>query len=343
MRVCFIVLLSILAAGPAAAQSRDPANSWTFSFLFENDLFGDTDRNYTNGLQIGFVSPDLTHYRDSDKLPAWALPLIEGLPFINEPGLQRNVGFSFGQLIFTPEDISRRDLVTDDRPYAGWLYFGASFHNKNFRRLDTIEIQVGLIGEASLAEQAQNLVHSIRDIDEAEGWDNQLETEPGIALIYERKLRLLEWKSAGGFGYDLIGHGGATLGNVFTYLNAGFEVRLGWNLPTDFGTSLIRPGGESNAPVHGKDPRLEVGTRVGLHAFAAVTGRLIGRDIFLDGNSFADSHSVEKEALVGDLTLGLALLVKGLKVTYSQVFRSHEFEQQEDGHNFGSITLSYVF
>lgn len=340
MKLSLLVVL-LLVCVPAFAKS--PTDSWTVNFLFENDLFGDTDRNYTNGLQVGFISPDLTRYRDSDKLPRWSLPLIERLPFINEPGLQRNVAFSLGQKIFTPQDISRTDLITDDRPYAGWLYFGAAFHNKNLRRLDTMEIQFGIIGPASLAEQAQNFVHQLRNIDEAEGWDNQIENEPGFALIYERKLRLLQSVSARGFGYDLIAHGGGTLGNVFSYLNGGMEARLGWNLPADFGTSLIRPGGDTNAPVDSNDPRLGAGSGYGVHAFAAVTGRLVGRDIFLDGNTFRSSHSIDREELVGDLIVGLCFIVKGLKITYSQVFRTKEFDLQDDGHNFGSISLSYVF
>jgi lipid A 3-O-deacylase len=336
-----LVLLLVFVSWQASAKS--PTDSWTLNFLFENDLFADTDRNYTNGLQIGFISPDLTRYRDSEKLPNWSLPIIAMLPFINEPGLQRNVAFTLGQKIFTPEDIARTDLIVEDRPYAGWLYFGAAFHNKNPRRLDTIEIQFGLVGPISLAEQAQNLVHSLRGIDEAEGWNNQIENEPGIALIYERKWRLLQTISPRGFGYDLIAHGGGTLGNVFSYLNGGLEARLGWNLPADFGTSLIRPGGDTNAPVDSSDPRLGAGSGYGIHAFAAVTGRLVGRDIFLDGNTIGSSHSVDKEEVVGDLIVGLCFIIKGLKVTYSQVFRSKEFDLQDDGHNFGSISLSYVF
>jgi lipid A 3-O-deacylase len=86
-------LLALVLANSAQATNDD----WSFSFLLENDLFADSDQNYTNGIQLGAISPDLTEYRDSDKLPKWSLPLIQMLPFINEDGLQRNIGFSLGQ------------------------------------------------------------------------------------------------------------------------------------------------------------------------------------------------------------------------------------------------------
>ncbi len=151
--LCGLAALLACAFTSVAAQSLPGNEAWNFSFLFENDLFAESDQNYTNGIQIGFISPDLSHYREADKLPRWLLPIVERLPFINEPGLQRNVGFSLGQKMFTPEAVERSDLILTDRPYAGWLYAGVAFHNKNLRRLDTMELQIGLMGPASLANR----------------------------------------------------------------------------------------------------------------------------------------------------------------------------------------------
>jgi hypothetical protein len=44
----------------------------------------------------------------------------------------------------------------------------------------------------------------------------------------------------------------------------------------------------------------------GLYIIGAVDNRIVLRDIFLDGNTFADSHSVKKELHVADLTAGIA-------------------------------------
>lgn len=333
---------ALLPVNLPARDFADARDTWTTTFMFENDLFGNSDQNYTNGIQISWVSPDLSDYRDSERLPGWATGLVEKLPLINEPGLQRNVSFSIGQKIFTPEDISRTDLIVDDQPYAGWLFASAAFHNKNERILDTFEIQLGIVGPASFAEDAQNFVHKLRDIPKARGWSNQLETEPGIVMIGERKQRFWQYDFHKRFGMDFIGHAGIGVGNIHTYANTGVEARLGWNIPRDFGSTVIRPGGNPNAPADSSDPRIG-GTPFSAHLFAAITGAAVARNLFLDGNTFSSSHSVDKKHFIGDLILGASVVVYRVKLSYAQVFRSREFDQQTDNHEFGSISLSYTF
>lgn len=345
MALRFFLLVSCLVFfDNVHADHNAPDRSWTFTFRIENDLFAGTDRHYTNGIKLSWISPDLTRFRDSDQLPDWGKRMVNRLPYSRVEGLQRNIVFSVGQNMFTPEDIEARGLIRNDRPYAGWLYGSAAFHNKNYRHLDTFEVQAGFVGPLALGEEAQDLIHELRGIDQANGWDHQIENEPGLSLIYEHKDRVITPVSLGGFGFDAITHYGGALGNVFTYTNAGVEMRLGWNLPTDFGTSLLRPGGETNAPADTQDPRYqEIGHGFSLHAFAAVSGRMVFRDIFLDGNTFRDSHSVDKEFLVGDLVCGISLIVDSVKVSYAQVLRTKEFTGQASGHNFGSISISYTY
>ena len=313
----------------------------TFSLYFENDLFADTDQGYTNGIKLSWISPDLTGYAESGKLPDWSLPFVRWLPFINKPGFQRNVALCMGQNMYTPEDISREDLIEDDRPYAGWAYLGIAFHSKNERRLDTMEFQLGVVGPASGAEQAQKLVHRKIDSQYPNGWDNQLQNEPGLAIIYERKLRVLQGGAREAPGFDAIAHFGGALGNIYTYANAGMEVRAGWNIPPDFGDSIIRPGGDTNAPASALDPRFSGKYGYSLYVFSAVSGRAVLQDIFLDGNTFTDSHSVDKKYFVGDFCVGASLILYRFKLSYAQVFRTKEFYGQKYNPSFGSITLSF--
>lgn len=341
--VIFLTASFPLTNAYAQQASTNAQDSSTFSILFENDLFDDSDQNYTSGIQFYWMSPDLSEYRDSGRLPDWAVPFVESLPFINEPGLQRNIGFGIGHKIFTPEDISRSDLIVDDRPYAAWLYMSAAFHNKNEYKLDTFEIQLGIVGPAALGEESQNFVHDLRGIPEAQGWEHQLDNEPGIILIAEHKDRLVQEMFYKRFGYDVISHYGGGLGNVHTYASAGIEARIGWNVPVDFGSARIRPGGDTNAPVDSSDPRFSDAQEFSAHLFAGLTGNLVLRNIFLDGNSFSNSHSVDKKYLVGDLALGASVLFGRVKLSYMHVLRTREFQQQDDIHGFGSLSLSYTF
>lgn len=69
----------------------------------------------------------------------------------------------------------------------------------------------------------------------------------------------------------------------------------------------------------------------------------MGRDIFLDGNTFRESHSVAKESFVLDRTVGFSIIYGGLKLSYAQVFRSKEFAAQHHSHSYGSFAFSYTF
>ena len=152
---------------------------------------------------------------------------------------------------------------------------------------------------------------------------------------------MLVINKADGPKFDAITHYGFSLGNVKTYLNAGFEMRLGTFLPDDFGTSPIRPASDSNAPLPLNAARRLSGG--GIHTFVAVDARAVAHNIFLDGNTFSDSHSVAKEYFVGDVSAGIAYQWAGGKITYAQYWRSKEFRQQKDGQSFGSITFSLEY
>lgn len=328
------ILLFAMASPSSAGQ--EPELPWTVNIYFENDLFTGTDRNYTNGVKLSVISPDLHSFVESGKLPEWSLPYIYRLPFINnpDPDLKRKVEFSIGQNMYTPADIARSDLVEDDRPYAGWTYFAAAFHTRSSIWMDTIELQLGMVGPDSFADETQKAVHSLRDLQRPNGWDHQVKNEPGVNAIYERKWRLAPFYHNGPFATDVIAHLGCSLGNVAIYANTGFETRIGWNLPDDFGASLIRPAGNTSFSVQHQQ---------GGYLFAGVNGRAVGRDIFLDGNTLADSHRIDKKFLVADLAGGVVVYFRQFKLTWTQVLRTKEFEGQPDNHSFGSLSLSFFY
>ena len=335
---CLLLLsLSCLLPLPAEAAGGNP---WAHTFYFENDLFNGTDSNYTNGVKYSLLSPDLSPHARNGRIPREVLEWIHKIPLIRDSGpeFSHRAEFSFGQNMYTPDDTDRTDLIRDDRPYAGWSYVGLAYHRLALQDegrdfLDSVEIQMGMVGPISFAEETQTLVHELRNIDTAKGWDNQLKNEPGVVVAFERKWRFGPEKPTR-LGTDMIVHAGGTLGNVATYLNSGLELRYGLNLPRNFGVSLIRPAGS---------PRFSPGNKPSLYLFGAVNGKYVLRDIFLDGNTFTDSHSTDKEPLIADYAIGATLSYRNLLITYTNVTRTREFEGQKEDHNFGSLTLSCFF
>jgi hypothetical protein len=325
-RAAGLVLAAMLLALPVPALAAEEAG--TLSLIFENDLFYDTDRNYTNGVRAAWLSgPEST--------PDWLLRAARWFPLFPKGGTVRT-SYALGQNMYTPENIELENPPGDDRPYAGWLYGSAGVIAETGRRLDQLELSLGVVGPASLAEQTQKRVHEITGSPKPRGWDTQLENEPAFVLTYQRSWRGFVSDTVSGFAFDVTPHAGGALGNVFTYANGGLTLRVGRRLPVDYGPPRIQP----SLPGSGFFVPQE---RLGWYLFAGVDGRAVARNIFLDGNTFRDSRSVDKEPLVGDLQFGAALTWRNLRLSYTHVLRTREFETQDDTDDFGALSLSVRF
>jgi len=329
-------------AGAEGPAEEVPVAS-TFIFTEENDSIAGSDSNYTNGIRFQWVSGDISLYARSHRLPLTLQSLLKYLPYLDQPGMQHNLGLSVGQLIYTPRSTHTSVYQPHQRPYAGWSYFSLALHAKTTYELDTLEATVGIVGPSSLAEGAQNTAHQLMDIKKAEGWRHQLQDEPTLQLSWNRTYRFYRHDFASHMAFDLLPHVGATAGNALILANAGFEMRFGYNLPWDFGTSLIRPGGGVSAPAAQDAPRSEDGPLWGAHLFVGADGRAIARNMFLDGNTWRESHSVPKNNFVGDVMGGIGIQLGKVKLTYTHVLRSKEFVYQKAAQSFGSVGLSVTF
>ena len=342
--MCAIALICVLVFGPSPCfAQKDPKAHDTFTFYLENDVFTGTDREYTNGIKLTWISRDLSGYHEVST-PTWSRGIIDRLPFVNKPGTVRNVSLSIGQNMYAPENLERTDLILDDRPYAGITYLAAGFHSKDSRRMDTFEINLGIVGPHSYAEQVQKTWHKWINATDPKGWAHQLKDEPIFNLYYERKWRLLKTDLGKEFGLDVIPHLGGALGNGLTGVNTGAQTRFGWHLPNDYGTFLIRPGSDTNAPMGDSDPRFYTASqRLGCHVFAGFNANAVIRNIFLDGNTFRDSHSVDKKPFVLQGVAGVAVLFHRFKITYAYVYQTKEYDTQNEAQEYTSITVSYSF
>lgn len=156
-------------------------------------------------------------------------------------------------------------------------------------------------------------------------------------LTAERKTRI--WRRDNeifGLSFDALPHYGFSLGNVYTHAQGGITFHLGNRMPYDFGPPQIRPS------LGGSDPYTPTG-RFGWYIFGGGTGRAVLRDIFLDGNTFADSQTVDKKHFVGDLRFGVALAFPSVRVAYTTVLRTREYEEQLSPDRFGGISATVRF
>ncbi|MBP2231075.1 hypothetical protein J2847_004386 [Azospirillum agricola] len=317
-----------LPGNPALAQKTERDPDGIFSVIVENDLFANDDRHYTNGIQFSYTPAQ-------PGLPGWVDGLADALPLFNQ-GTKRRITYALGQKMFTPREIEPPVPDPGDRPYAGFLYVNAGLASETETTLDRLNLTLGVVGPASLADETQKFVHRLTDSRKPRGWGHQLRNEPGVVLSYNRAWRGVYAASPFGLAFDATPDLGVSLGNVYTLASAGLTLRIGADLPQDYGPPRIAP------PFQGTS-YFEPDRSFGWYLFASVQGRAVARDIFLDGNTFRSSPSVDKKPLVGDLQLGFAVTVSDVRVAYTHIFRTKEFDGQDKADTYGSLSVSARF
>lgn len=322
LRLSLAAVALSASVSPALAQDRP-----VISAVFENDIVGRTDQGYTNGLKLAYMSPEGRGRR------------LARLLLRADEDDAVHFGVAGGQSIFTPKDTLSIAPLPDKHPYAGWLYLETASvvaRGEAAGRngpIDIFKFAGGVIGPASLAEQAQRTAHRAIKGDDVLGWDNQLHNEPGLIISFDRIWRPVN--SGSGVGIDTLPHLGVSAGNVITEARGGATIRIGSDLGRNFGQARISPAIPS-AGYHAT-------SGLSWQVFAGAEARGVARNIFLDGNTWRDSLSVEKKNFVAEFQAGIALRANGYELAYTHAYRSREFAGQSNRLDFGALTLSAAF
>lgn len=343
--ICYILLLLLFVDNEVFSQENSaplklpplvepspkkvPDNKRIFNLIYENDIFNNRDDGYTNGVRMAWLSSEEKIYKSPKKEE-----IEEKLPI--EPQSKRRISIAVGQSMFTPRYLLEPNLIPNDRPYAGWLYGSVGALYDNGKALNTFMVTAGVVGPLSMAEQTQKFIHKQTDSPNPQGWDNQLHNEPGIILTYEKKWRNVLEFYPHKFGFDFTPDIGANLGNIYTNAEVGGTVRIGYDLPADYGPPRVRPS------LPGSDFFIPT-EKLGGYLFASVHGRAVARNIFLDGNSFRSSASVNKKPLIGELQAGIAITYKDWRASFTEVLMTKEFYEQKEPQRFGAVSVSYRF
>jgi len=329
-------IAALVLGGSMTAQASDSPNDASRSSAYvrlDNDVFAGTDRGYSNGTEIGVVSATIDDFQDGS-FSATSRWLNRRLAWLQPEGYEyNNMVVTLGQGMFTPNDWWRETPDPNDRPYAGVLVFGVTYNGRDNDSMVATTFNIGVVGPSAFAEETQNAVHSLVGGERFEGWDHQLRDEPVFRVMQQRlhKRTLIKptWMS------DVIFHYGGSVGNLTSFVNAGAEVRIGGWIPDNFGSAPALPVAENTAPTIG--PVFSDVVRI--HAFAALDVRYVANDITLDGNTFKNSASVDREDWVADLGIGVAAHYGNWKIAFARYFRTREFRGQDSEAELGSLTI----
>lgn len=341
MKPLFLILLFLCCAGAVQAQtleqqfterlSERPREQF-FTLTIENDsIGGGTDRNYTSGVRLSWFDTSAVAPQTAQSLNPY-LPLFS----LNDTA---SVYYSAGQNLYAPRNLRISPPDPTDRPYAGFLYGSVGLVNITDNHLDYLEATAGVVGPMALGKVTQKFVHNhLTDSDDPRGWDYQLENEPGLMLSWQRLWPETFTAEAGALHFRVSPYGGATIGNVYTYANTGLIFQLVPKAYVWQGMPLrVRPAIPGSG--YFSVPEGEFSWSV----FAGLEGRAVARNIFLDGNTFRDSASVDKKPLVGDANIGVAFNYGRVQLSYTLNWRSEEFHGQNGSDLFGAVSLGYRF
>lgn len=317
----------------------------------DNDLLFERDRLYSNGMMVELTN--IGFLRD----------LGVGLThkLFGQRSMLSSFSFFFGQHIYTPNKIGWEGFYPEERPWAGWLFWKLRY--KAVARLWSLQLSanIGLVGPYSLAEDFQIIWHTYLrsvlgtvDPRHPRGWKYQLGHEVTFQLTARVDRLMFEKQLSKEWMVDAKVHAKAELGTVFIRGSVGMTVRVGSMIryfassyPKQARAAFANNKDEAAFFALPKETLKTWGRRQKpweFFFFASGRGLLVARNLFLDGSTFEESHSVPKLPLVCEVELGLSWKLHHFRLTASAILQTVEGAYRfvdPEGHRYHRVVLAY--
>jgi len=337
-----IAILGAMATRSVAAQqpaTRPPATTsparvrppWRMSVRADNDAFnfwrGITDRpdkEYTNGDEVTL---------ELSAAPWWGRRFAKHLmPCTGEePSEVRclTTSYSLSQDMYTPKP-SREPRETpdwrEDRPYAALLYASSEARVVAEQSMRAVTLHLGVIGPPAFGEFAQRTAHKLTGVYSQNpiGWDTQVGFEPLIMVSGRNTWRFTSRTSSGAAVIDFMPQVGASIGNILTEGQGGFQMRTGINLSSPWRMSEW----SRRSPVE-------------LYLSGGLRGEAVAHNITLDGNTLGGERRVDRVPLIGEYSVGIGGRYRGFVAEWRAVTRSREYRTGPQAHAYSTLFASY--
>lgn len=284
----------------------------------ENDCMSlpKSDENYTHGTELTYMSDHSWWVFD-------------------------NMGFEVEQTMYGPKLDKTDNMKQGEHPYCGYLSFnllGDQYFDLDWSML-TIQhsLGFGLVGPHSYSEQSQKIIHAWLGCKEPKGWKKwQIRDE--FIVQYETYANLnIKVLESGSFATFLIPRVGVQAGGFKDAINAGIDLKFGFNVPYNVGSGLILSAPAPGAALPAKSPW-------SCYLLAGVEGKCVLHDTAIEGGFFRDSpYTLDAETWVGEFHWGVGIEYKGFQIEYANIIRTKEFETNDRRPNYGRLTIGYSF
>ncbi len=309
------------------------AMAGTFNISWDNDLLTASDKGYTNGGRLSYLT-DAAEVDDdcSVCLAAHARDGLDWLPGIGAAGDQHALAFSLRQLMFTPENIESSEPQYDDIPYAGYLDGSLTLWSWNDDWITGYGLIVGVVGPDSGARRTQEWVHKLTGSTEPQGWDNQIGQDAVGGLEAYHARRFFRTPAGEGLQNEVSWGAGVTASNFITNAQTGLVWRLGENLPQDFvpltsgASSTLALPGSTDAP------------GMGWSVFAGVGGQWVPYS-YMDHH--ADPYTYDQNPFIWQAGVGAGWHWNGFQATLILRGTSSPDKTNKDELTFGTLAATW--
>ncbi len=300
------------------AQPGEPGYTTTpthhLRVMFENDSFINEDNGYTHGTRID--------YAQGIGRGDWAF------------------GLSLTQNIYSP-DTKTYGNVPGEHPYAGYLAVGGALMRRSENLGLVAELQVGTTGKPSFAQYSQHFVHALGDMEQWEGWGDQVPSEATVQLTLRQDWRLpfLEHRIGSCYETDGTFFTREQVGTVNIGGSAGLTLRFGQNLPGSMQVNGNEAGNYGMGLLDKPGYRAEA-----FSWFVYLQGqvRYVARDMFIDGGVFHHFDSpCSRKPWIAEVQVGAAASYQGIDYYIGLVHSSRTYRSQDKNPFYGTCGVTW--
>lgn len=291
----------------------DPRPHHNLRIMFENDSPSGRDRNYTHGTRIDYANT----LKNGN---AWGLSLMQN--------------------IYTPETHTAH-AVPGEHPYCGYLAMGAAYMHRGEKFGWAAEVQLGTVGKASSAGRFQNALHDMFEMDNWDGWDDQVPSEMTMELTMRQEWALPEMQYHINDSWDadsrLVMR--ESIGTVRISAGVGMAFRVGHNLPpttesvanaaANYGLGLIRKPNYNASDTS-------------YFLLAEMYTDYVARDITVDGGVFHHfNRTCSRTPWQVEGRIGVGARHQGIDYYMGMLLLSRTYRTQDENSVMGTFSVSW--
>jgi hypothetical protein len=289
---------------------RDIKSDSYFRFNYENDYFGSTDKNYTQGYNLELV------------LPIFKKNPVNNL-FLNFKDSNSKYGLSIEHIGYTPNKYELSEIQYDDRPFASAIMLKSfmistdTIHKSRF----TSSLNIGIIGPGAFGEEMQVGIHQATGNIIPKGWHNQIKNDAVINYEMGYEKQIIKYKKL----FTLQTNANLKVGTLFTNASIGLNSTIG--LITD---------AFSNSK-----------NKFNLYFYTQPIVSVIGYDATLQGGLFnkKSTYTIQSKAIerfTAQYNYGFILKTRTLFFEYSRSAITKEYSFGNSA-KWGGIRIGFTF